>query len=579
MAEEGQVIRGINWQETFPFLNIFRAFRIAVHPSKLLFGLILLLLLCLGGSVLDSIWPYRSCALPGEIAMSAVYRQENRDLADWRTQMLNADDAEYAQRLLAANVPAGVTRDQAMDAAPERAHLKELQDSIKTHYFHDRMATLDTAYENAQKLAHSAHDASPGPEADKRLKEDLDAARDRHDSGVREAYAQAAGELNELSACKYTGLWSALFDYEVNQVTNTVRAAIEGHWLNGGVLHDVVNFAVAGPLWLVRYHTVYFVLYGIWFLSVWSIFGGAIARVAAVHVARDEKVSVRQALNFAVGKFLSFSSAPVIPMVIVVIAGLLVAIGAAIGYIPYLGPIVIGAFWGVALLAGCVMTFVLLGTLAGFNLMYPTIAVEGSDSFDAISRSFSYVYARPWRMLFYSAVALVYGAVCYLFVHMFLWVMLMLTHHAASAGLGLAHADSMQPLMSVMWPGPSQTGQLTYTLDTLPLNWGQKVGAALIWVWVYLVVAVLGAFAISFYFSANTIIYALMRYEVDATELDDVYIEIIEERFAEGPAEGSGEPAAPAPETAGNGPAADAPAENPPAGETPAGDATAKPDP
>ena len=37
------------------------------------------------------------------------------------------------------------------------------------------------------------------------------------------------------------------------------------------------------------------------------------------------------------------------------------------------------------------------GTVGGFGLMYPTVAVEGSDSFDAISRSFSYVFARPWR--------------------------------------------------------------------------------------------------------------------------------------------------------------------------------------
>ena len=64
------------------------------------------------------------------------------------------------------------------------------------------------------------------------------------------------------------------------------------------------------------------------------------------------------------------------------------------------------------------MTLVLLGTVGGFNLMYPTIAVEGSDSFDAISRTFSYVYARPWRMLFYTLVAIVYGALCYLFVRL-----------------------------------------------------------------------------------------------------------------------------------------------------------------
>src|SRR3989440_5840949 len=52
-------------------------------------------------------------------------------------------------------------------------------------------------------------------------------------------------------------------------------------------------------------------------------------------------------------------------------------------------------------------------------------------------------------------------------------------------------------------------------------------------VWVYLAIGLLGAFAISFYFSANTIIYFLMRHEVDATELDDVYLEQSDDEFAE----------------------------------------------
>jgi hypothetical protein len=57
----------------------------------------------------------------------------------------------------------------------------------------------------------------------------------------------------------------------------------------------------------------------------------------------------------------------------------------------------------------------------------------------------------------------------------------------------------------------------------------------------------LGAFAISFYFSANTIIYVLMRHEVDATELDDVYLEQTDEDFGELPAPAP-TPAAPEPE-------------------------------
>ena len=35
MADEPHVIRGIDWKETFPFITLFRGFRVAIHPSKL----------------------------------------------------------------------------------------------------------------------------------------------------------------------------------------------------------------------------------------------------------------------------------------------------------------------------------------------------------------------------------------------------------------------------------------------------------------------------------------------------------------------------------------------------------------
>src|SRR3712207_1254606 len=102
------------------------------------------------------------------------------------------------------------------------------------------------------------------------------------------------------------------------------------------------------------------------------------------------------------------------------------------------------------------MTLVLLGTLGGFNLMYPTVAVEGSDSFDAISRSFSYVYAKPWRMLFYSLVAIAYGALCYLFIKFFIWLMLLLTHYFTGLFVW-RDAVNTAPYWPEMWAPPSLT--------------------------------------------------------------------------------------------------------------------------
>src|SRR4051794_35905143 len=64
MAEETHVIRGINWRETFPFVNIFRSFRVAIHPSKLILALLALLSLYMGGRVLDGLWPAKSLGVP-----------------------------------------------------------------------------------------------------------------------------------------------------------------------------------------------------------------------------------------------------------------------------------------------------------------------------------------------------------------------------------------------------------------------------------------------------------------------------------------------------------------------------------
>ena len=80
---------------------------------------------------------------------------------------------------------------------------------------------------------------------------------------------------------------------------------------------------------------------------------------------------------------------------------------------------------------------------------------------------------------------------------------------------------------------PGAAGRLAYSVSWISLGLGERIGAALLLFWVYLVVALLGAYAISFYFSVNTCIYYLMRREVDATELDDVYLEQSDEDFGD----------------------------------------------
>src|SRR3954454_21106792 len=76
MAEDPHVIRGIDFKSTFPFTLIFRSFRIAIHPSKLVLALLALILIYCGGRVLDGAGRLRPLyrAVPDELAIFEMSR-------------------------------------------------------------------------------------------------------------------------------------------------------------------------------------------------------------------------------------------------------------------------------------------------------------------------------------------------------------------------------------------------------------------------------------------------------------------------------------------------------------------------
>jgi len=534
---EPQVVRGIDWKSTFPFTQIFRSFRVAIHPSKLVLALLALLLVYAGGRFMDAIWLDRYRAIPGEVELyrearidSDLRGQFQRRLDERRQSIRNA----YEAKLAAIGKPQGNLADIKQFILDERARARE--------------------------AALKAYEAAP-----KNTAEQKDRAARARDASIRAAYDQAVAEWDRYRAVQGVGLFESFFEAQLGEMYRLVRRAREAQFIGkGGVFDTFINFLTIAPSWAMRYHPVFFTIFFIYLLVIWAIFGGAIARIAAVQVARDEKLSFRQALSFSTAKFLSFLSAPIIPLLIIAVVGLLVTLGGLLFNVPVLD-IIAAVLFFMALAAGFIMTLVLLGLVGGFNLMYPTIAVEGSDSFDAISRSFSYLYARPWRLLFYTIVAGIYGTLCYVFVRYFIKLMLSLTHYFVGL-LIFRDAPSTEPLLNVMWPNPLTATRLSYDIDFLTLGGTQDVTAFLLAFWNYLTIGMLGAFAISFYFSANTVIYILMRHEVDATEMDDVYLEQTEEDFAEAtPASSTATVSAPASETPASPSTPAAPSAPPPA--------------
>jgi hypothetical protein len=321
------------------------------------------------------------------------------------------------------------------------------------------------------------------------------------DSYIEGSKSRGAGVFSTLwrfAATKFQGAVDSVFAFDVP-----------------GVVKNIADYFKAVE-WALRHHFVYCIIFFVIKLAVISIAGGAICRIAALQSARGEKPGLTEALRFSIKRFTSFFTAPLVPVGIIIFIGLFIFLLGLIGNIPWAGELIMGIFVPLALIAGALIAVLLIGAFAGFNLMFPAVAYDGSDCFDAISRSFSYVYAKPWRMGFYTAIGAIYGAICYTFVRFFAFLLLWITHW--SLQLGVWGNDKL----TAIW-GEPHLRNLLVPPNWEALNWPQSIAAFLIYLCSLAVVGLLVSFIISFYFSANTIIYSLMRNKVDNTALDDIY--------------------------------------------------------
>jgi hypothetical protein len=254
----------------------------------------------------------------------------------------------------------------------------------------------------------------------------------------------------------------------------------------------------------------------LWMLIVWAIFGGAITRMAAVQFARDEKVSLRAALRFSSGRFLSYLSAPLLPLVGLGFFWLLCLMFGWMGRVPALGGTLVGTLGFVPLLFGFVMALILLGLAAGAPLMFPTISTEGSDAFDGFSRSYNYVFGRPWQYLGLVLLAIVYGSVVLFFVRIVAALAISLAGWALASGMGTAEVDAL-------FGNVNAAKEAIATVSAAENPVPAALGHRLMGFWLDVVALLVGGFVCSYFWTASTIIYFLLRRIDDATALDEVY--------------------------------------------------------
>jgi hypothetical protein len=264
----------------------------------------------------------------------------------------------------------------------------------------------------------------------------------------------------------------------------------------------------------------------LWTLGVWAIFGGAITRMAAVQIARNEKVSMGDAVRFSVAKLVSFFSAPLFPAVgVAIITIIMMIVGGIILLVPWLGDFVAAVLFPLPLLGGLIIVAILLGYV-GWPLQYATISTEGSDSFDALSRSYAYIYQRPWHYFFYWIIALLYGAIVTFFVVFMTSFFVYMSKWALSMIPWLGWRG--EPVAALMIYAPTSYGWRDLLAGVSPptdLSWAQYGAAGIMAFWLHLIFLMMLGFAYSFFWSASTMIYFLLRKKVDDTDMDEVYLE------------------------------------------------------
>ncbi|MEE8385388.1 MAG: hypothetical protein V3S01_05695, partial [Dehalococcoidia bacterium] len=311
MSDATQELGRINWSECFGFTQLFRAFRLAIHPTKLFLAFCGVFLTYGSGRVLDVVWPTTS-----RPAVVVVGESTTSEL----TVFLQAEGG-------------------------------------------GRQATSDW--------------------------------------------------LETLESPQRTGAFALLLGHGRATIWRVTDAVVSA---DVGGLVGSIRSGLRGVLWLFALHPVYAIIFFAAGLVIWAYFGGALCRVAALHAAREERIGLREALAFANQKFLSFLMAPLMPLAILFLFASFLLAGGLMGAIPAVGEILASILFVLALTGGFIIAFVAIGAVAGYALTFPTVAVEGSDAFDALSRSFSYIYQRPWRSAFYGLLSLVYGAICLVFV-------------------------------------------------------------------------------------------------------------------------------------------------------------------
>ena len=281
-----------------------------------------------------------------------------------------------------------------------------------------------------------------------------------------------------------------------------------------GALAALRDVIVGLPVRLFQHDPVFLAGFGILVILLTGLLGGAIARIAAIEHATDERVRAIDGLLFASATWTRLGGALLAPVVGIAIVAILLLGGGALLKLPGTD-VIAGLLYGIALLLGLGAALLIVGTAIVFPLLIPAVAAERADALEALQRSIAYLLARPVQLALIGVVAIVGLGVGYLLVAGFVAVALNFTN--ACVGAWSPATEAVLPTDR----GPFALRGIDRA-EALEGITTRATAALLVW-WQGLLVALVAAWVVSYFFSASTIAYLSAREAVDGQAPDEIW--------------------------------------------------------
>jgi hypothetical protein len=339
------------------------------------------------------------------------------------------------------------------------------------------------------------------------------AASDRDRERIDEAYTEL---LRQMELTRPKGDFEATVTHVSRSFSQTVRGVLSLD--KDRTLGGLYSLLIETPVALWKYHPWFLSIFGALTLVVMALGGGALARMAACQASSGERLSMREAVDFATQRWGRLIWSLVLPLAIAAIIALLIVLLGLLMAAPVLD-VVGGIVYGLALVLGFFITFLLVGYVLGFPMLIPAVACENCDGADAMQRAYAYTVTKPLQLLGYWLAGLIGAGLGYLLVGLFALLMLSIT-------ADLYRTVSDNPALNVAGaPGLFDLSRTGFDGASAPVGgaWHHRWAGGAIAFWQALVLCIVAAYVISYFYSASTIGYLLMRRAVDGQDPEEIW--------------------------------------------------------